>query len=173
MNDNATATIIGAVLGGIIGSSLTIAYSRALRWHDAAGRKGQIVFLLRQLQIHMGMIRDFPTYYYYDVASLTAKLSELTLEALSASGLSTRERESVFLAVYQADQEASFLNADRDKMLRNNETEYIRAAGVRAFAQIHKARECLNDVGVLVRPSDPRTLHTWKSGEQIQGSAVP
>jgi hypothetical protein len=165
-------SVIDALLGGILGSVLTMLYMGALQWHEASGRRSQIVFLLRQLQIHMGMIRDFPRHYYHDVRLLVTRLNELSLTTLSASGLSSRQREAVFLVIYDVDEAAAFLDIDRDKLVSNGEFEYIRASAAGTFSKLQGARESLNDSGTLVRPPDRRTLHTWRSGEPIPGSTV-
>ena len=166
-------TIVDAAFGGIVGSGLTILYAGLFRSREASGRRGQIVFLLRQLQIHMGMIRDFSEYYYYDVQPLVSQLTELCLTPLSASGLSSQQREAVFLAAYQVAQEASYLAKDREKDISNGDIEYVTASATRAFAKLQTARQLLNDAGTLLRPTDPRTLHTWRPGERIPGSTVP
>jgi hypothetical protein len=63
-----------------------------------------VLLLLRQLQIHMAMIRDYPRYYMYDARLLITRLVELSLAPLSASGLSAAELDAVFRAASQTDQ---------------------------------------------------------------------
>ncbi len=64
--------MLEALLGGLVASILTaaatISYSEIQRRRERSGIRAQIVFLLRQLQTHMGMIRDYPRYYFYDVS---------------------------------------------------------------------------------------------------------
>jgi hypothetical protein len=170
-------TVLEALLGGLIGSILTglgsFAYSEAQRHRDRNGIRAQIIFLLRQLQTHMAMNRDYPRYYLFDARPLVTRLVELSLTPLSASGLLARERDAIFLAASQSDQETTFLHKDRVRALERGDEEYVRAAGDRAFGALQAAREILHDTGCLSRPSDPRALHNWHAGEPIPGSNVP
>jgi hypothetical protein len=169
--------VLEALLGGLIGSILTglgsFAYSEAQRHRDRNGIRAQIIFLLRQLQTHMAMNRDYPRYYLFDARPLVTQLVELSLTPLSASGLLARERDAIFLAASQSDQETTFLHKDRVRALERGDEEYVRAAGDRAFGALQAAREILHDTGCLSRPSDPRALHNWHAGEPIPGSNVP
>lgn len=169
-------SLVEALLGGIVGSVLTafgsLLYSEAQRRRDRSGIRAQIVFLLRQLQVHMGMTRDYPRYYFHDVGPLVTRLIEQTLTPLSASGLSAAERDVIFSAASQADSEATFLKTDRQKALEHGEDEYIRASADRAFDSLQAAREAICDSGTLSRPVDPRALHNWHAGDAIPGSTV-
>ena len=168
--------VLEALLGGLIGSILTalgsFAYAEGQRRRERSGIRAQIVFLLRQLQIHMAMTRDFPAYYFYDAHLLVSRLIELSLTPLSASGLSPGERDAVFVAASQCDQETTFLKTDRERALKQGDREYVSAAGYRAFAALQKARQALSDIGTLSRPVDPRALHNWRAGDPIPGSDV-
>lgn len=168
--------ILDALLGGLVGSILTaiatIGYAEMQRKRDRGGTRAQIVFLLRQLQIHMGMIRDYPRYYFYDMAPLVNKLVELSLAPQSGSGLFDPERDAIFVAVYQTDHEVAYLNADRQKALDHGDDEYIQASARRAFVRLQQARQALHDAGKLIRPIDPHELHCWRDGDVIPGSEV-
>lgn len=168
--------MLEALLGGLIGSIITaiaaVSYSEMQRRRDRNGIRAQIEFLLRQLQTHMGMIRDYPRYYFYDVQPLVSRLVELSLAPLSASGLTKDERDAVFQASISSGQAAAFLTTDRDRALQHGDEEYIRAAGLGAFRDLHSAREALKDSGALTRPGDPRALHNWHVGDKIPDSDV-
>jgi hypothetical protein len=98
--------MLEALLGGLIGSILTalgtFAYSEAQRHRERNGIRAQIVFLLRQLQVHMAMTRDYPAYYSYDGQALVGRLIDLSLTPLSASGLTAIERDAASRARHKA-----------------------------------------------------------------------
>ena len=169
-------TVLDALLGGLVGSILTlvgsVTYSEIQRRRDRSGVRAQIVFLLRQIQVHMGMARDYPKYYFHDVGILVTRLIELSLTPLSGSGLTAAERNAIFEAASQVEWEAEFLGADRRKALEHGDDEYVRASAGRAFAKLQAARKALRDGGILVRPFDPRALHNWHDGDTIPGSEL-
>lgn len=166
--------VLVAALGGVVGAALTavaaIFYAEVQRRRERSGVRAQIVFLLRQLAIHMAMTRDYPKYYRHDVKPLVARLIELSLTPPTASGLTDKEQEAIFEAIYQTDQDAAFLDSDRQKALEQGNQEYVRAAGQRSFQKLQAARSALGDGLRLVRPVDPRALHNWRAGDPITGS---
>lgn len=168
--------MVEALLGGLIGSILTalgtLTYAEIQRRHERSGVRAQIIFLLRQLQTHLAMTRDYPAYYSFDGHVLLTRLIDLSLTPLSASGLSKTERDAIFAAASQCDQELTFLAKDRDKLLEHGDREYVIASSRRAFSKLQAAREVLHDMGSLSRPSDPHTLHSWRPGDRISGSEV-
>ena len=168
--------MLEALLGGLIGSILTalatVTYSEVQRRRERSGIRAQIIFLLRKLQMHMGMIRDYPRYYFHDVRPLVTRLVELSLTPLSASGLTQVERDAVFRAASQSDGAAAFLHTDRESALKHGDDEYVRGAGEGAFRELQSARQTLRDIGSLSRLGDHRALHNWRGGDSIPGSQV-
>jgi hypothetical protein len=98
--------------------------------------------------------------------------ADRSLTPLSGSGLRAAERDAIFLAVFQTDQEAAFLNSSRSSTLGHGGDEYVGASGARSFAKLQAARQALLDHGRLVRPVDARALHNWRAGDPIPGSEV-
>jgi hypothetical protein len=161
-----------AILGGIVGGLVAIAYSEYRQRTARSGLRSQTIFLLRQLEIHMGMTRDYPEYYRGDIRIVLRRLEELSLTPLSATGLRPEERAAVFNAAYEGTTSNDFIS---DSIARNcgvgsGDREYLVAAARVAFRAAHAARNALADQSALTKPRDPRHLHNWHPGDTIPES---